>query len=119
MDVRELRLVLTVDDYDAALTFYRDVLGLDQQAAYDAPNGGRVTLLDAGRATVELATLDARRTQAARCEPGTHRGYDHPRRGGSAMPLDHLRLWRQGSSRAEQFATVDLCDHAPAARAHA
>ena len=55
MDVRELRLVLTVDDYDAALTFYRDVLGLDQQAAYDAPNGGRVTLLDAGRATVELA----------------------------------------------------------------
>jgi lactoylglutathione lyase len=55
MDVRELRFVLTVDDYDAALTFYRDVLGLDQQAAYDAPNGGRVTLLDAGRATVELA----------------------------------------------------------------
>ena len=37
MDVRELRFVLTVDDYDAALTFYRDVLGLDQQAAYDAP----------------------------------------------------------------------------------
>jgi len=55
MDVRELRLVLTVDDYDAALSFYRDVLGLDEQAAYDAPNGGRVTLLNAGRATVELA----------------------------------------------------------------
>ena len=55
MSVRELRFVLTVDDYDAALSFYRDVLGLDQQAAYDAPNGGRVTLLDAGRATVELA----------------------------------------------------------------
>jgi predicted enzyme related to lactoylglutathione lyase len=55
MDVRELRFVLTVDDYDAALSFYRDVLGLDEQAAYEAPNGGRVTLLDAGRATVELA----------------------------------------------------------------
>jgi len=55
MDVRELRFVLTVDDYDAALSFYRDVLGLDEQAAYDAPNGGRVTLLAAGRATVELA----------------------------------------------------------------
>jgi predicted enzyme related to lactoylglutathione lyase len=54
-EVRELRLVLTVDDYDAALDFYRDVLGLGQLAAYDAPNGGRVTLLDAGRATVELA----------------------------------------------------------------
>jgi lactoylglutathione lyase len=55
MDVRELRLVLTVEDYDAALRFYRDVLGLDEQAAYEAPNGGRVTLLSAGRATVELA----------------------------------------------------------------
>jgi predicted enzyme related to lactoylglutathione lyase len=53
--VRELRLVVTVDDYDAALTFYRDVVGLTEQAAYSAPNGGRVTLLDAGRATIELA----------------------------------------------------------------
>jgi predicted enzyme related to lactoylglutathione lyase len=53
--VTELRLVLTVDDYDAALAFYRDALGLSEQAAYSAPNGGRVTLLDAGRATLELA----------------------------------------------------------------
>jgi lactoylglutathione lyase len=53
--VTELRLVVTVDDYDAALAFYRDALGLREQAAYVAPNGGRVTLLDAGRATVELA----------------------------------------------------------------
>jgi catechol 2,3-dioxygenase-like lactoylglutathione lyase family enzyme len=55
MDVHELRLVVTVDDYDEALAFYRDHLGLEQQAAYAAPNGGRVTLLAAGRATVELA----------------------------------------------------------------
>jgi lactoylglutathione lyase len=54
-DVRELRLVLTVDDYEQALVFYRDVLGLREQAAYTAPNGGLVTLLDAGRATLELA----------------------------------------------------------------
>jgi lactoylglutathione lyase len=54
-DVRQLRLVLTVDNYEAALVFYRDLLGLPGLAAYDAPNGGRVTLLDAGRATVELA----------------------------------------------------------------
>ena len=53
--VTELRLVVTVDDYDAALAFYRDALGLHEQAAYAAPNGGRVTLLDAGRATIELA----------------------------------------------------------------
>ena len=42
-------------DFEASLAFYRDVLGLIELAAYDAPNGGRVTLLDAGRATVELA----------------------------------------------------------------
>ncbi|HEV7206547.1 MAG TPA: VOC family protein [Jatrophihabitans sp.] len=57
MDVRELRLVITVDDYEQALVFYRDVLGLAEQAAYEAPNGGRVTLLDAGRATLELADV--------------------------------------------------------------
>lgn len=55
MDVRELRVVITVDGYEQALAFYRDELGLSEQAAYDAPNGGRVTLLDAGRATLELA----------------------------------------------------------------
>jgi catechol 2,3-dioxygenase-like lactoylglutathione lyase family enzyme len=53
--VRELRVVLTVGDFEAALAFYRDALGLSELAAYEAPNGGRVRLLDAGRATVELA----------------------------------------------------------------
>jgi catechol 2,3-dioxygenase-like lactoylglutathione lyase family enzyme len=53
--VRELRVVLTVDDYESALTFYRDALGLRELAAYQAPNDGRVTLLTAGQATVELA----------------------------------------------------------------
>jgi predicted enzyme related to lactoylglutathione lyase len=54
-DVRQLRLVITVDDYERALAFYRDALGMAEYAAYAAPNGGRVTLLDAGQATVELA----------------------------------------------------------------
>jgi catechol 2,3-dioxygenase-like lactoylglutathione lyase family enzyme len=54
-EVKELRLVVTVDDYDTALAFYRDALGMREYAAYAAPNGGRVALLDAGRATVELA----------------------------------------------------------------
>ncbi|MFI6372577.1 VOC family protein [Streptomyces sp. NPDC050546] len=51
--VRELRLVVTADDYDAALHFYRDVLGLGEKGAF-ASEGGRVTILDAGRATLEL-----------------------------------------------------------------
>ena len=53
-DVTELRLVVTAADYDQALRFYRDVLGLTERAAYSSP-GGRVTILEAGRATLELA----------------------------------------------------------------
>jgi lactoylglutathione lyase len=52
--VTELRLVVTASDYDTALRFYRDVLGLPERAAYSSP-GGRVTILEAGRATLELA----------------------------------------------------------------
>jgi lactoylglutathione lyase len=52
--VRELRLVVTADDYDEALRFYRDVLGLREREAYNSPDG-RVTILEAGRATLELA----------------------------------------------------------------
>ena len=52
--VHELRLVVTTDDFDGALRFYRDVLGLPEQAAFSG-EGGRVAILDAGRATLELA----------------------------------------------------------------
>ena len=52
-DVKELRLVLTVPDFDAALALYRDALGLEQIAAWPS-EGGRIVLLGAGRATLEL-----------------------------------------------------------------
>jgi lactoylglutathione lyase len=58
--VRQMRLVVTVDDYDGALAFYRDVLGLRQEAAF-AVAGGRVAILEAGRATLEITD----RTHAA------------------------------------------------------
>ncbi len=51
--VSELRLVVTATDYESALHFYRDVLGLREQEAYEA-NGGHVAILSAGRATLEL-----------------------------------------------------------------
>ena len=51
--VQQMRLVVTAEDYDEALRFYRDVLGLPELAAF-AAEGGRVTILDAGRATLEL-----------------------------------------------------------------
>jgi catechol 2,3-dioxygenase-like lactoylglutathione lyase family enzyme len=52
-DVKELRLVLTVRDFDTALAFYRDALGLDVEAVWSSESG-HVTLLSAGRATLEL-----------------------------------------------------------------
>jgi lactoylglutathione lyase len=52
--VHQLRVVVTAQDYDDALHFYRDVLGLPEREVF-ASQGGRVTLLDAGRATLELA----------------------------------------------------------------
>jgi lactoylglutathione lyase len=52
-NVTELRVALTVDDFDAALAFYRDTLGLGQLADWSGENG-RVILLDGGRATLEL-----------------------------------------------------------------
>ncbi|MCF6475995.1 VOC family protein [Nonomuraea sp. MG754425] len=53
--VRQLRLVVEADDYEAALAFYRDVLGLPEQAAFSGDGGARVAILDAGRATLEIA----------------------------------------------------------------
>jgi lactoylglutathione lyase len=52
--VSELRLVVTAPDYETAVRFYRDVLGLPQLADFSSPNGN-VILLDAGRATIEIA----------------------------------------------------------------
>ncbi len=51
--VLEMRLVVTAPDYEAALAFYRDVLGMPELGVFSSP-GGRVTILDAGRATLEL-----------------------------------------------------------------
>jgi queuosine precursor transporter len=53
--VRQMRLVVAVDDYDAAVRFYRDELGLVLEETYDAENGARVMILGAGRATLELS----------------------------------------------------------------
>ncbi len=55
--VKELRLVVTVDNYDEAVAFYRDTLGLDELADFSSENG-RVVLLEAGRATMEIVNAD-------------------------------------------------------------
>ena len=58
--VRELRVALTVDDFDGAAMLYRDGLGLHVAEEWDRPDG-RGLILSAGPSTIEI--LD--RPQAA------------------------------------------------------
>ncbi|MET0974783.1 MAG: VOC family protein [Leifsonia sp.] len=53
--VLQLRVVVEAEDFEEALAFYRDVLGMPEQEAYEADGGARVVILDAGSATLELA----------------------------------------------------------------
>lgn len=52
--VSELRLVVTAEDWEAAVAFYRDVLGMPERAAFSSEDG-RVVILEAGSATLEIA----------------------------------------------------------------
>lgn len=52
-NVTELRVALTVSNFNEALAFYRDALGLAQVADWSS-DSGRVIILEAGRATLEL-----------------------------------------------------------------
>ncbi len=53
---KQLRLIIETDDFDSALRFYRDVLGMPEQLAYATDGDDRVAILHAGIATIELAT---------------------------------------------------------------
>jgi len=54
-DVRELRLALTVQDFEAAVALYRDALGLQEIESWEGEGeDARIVILDAGRATLEL-----------------------------------------------------------------
>jgi catechol 2,3-dioxygenase-like lactoylglutathione lyase family enzyme len=59
--VRELRVALTVGDYERAVAFYRDVLGLPVRMAWDEPTG-KGTVLWAGVATLELLSTEQAET---------------------------------------------------------
>jgi lactoylglutathione lyase len=56
MGVLQMRLVVEAADHDAAVSFYRDVLGAKEELFVDSGNSARVTILDVGRATLELST---------------------------------------------------------------
>ena len=53
--VRQLRLVVEAEDFEAAVAFYRDVLGMPVELDLRGDNGEHVMILEAGRATLELS----------------------------------------------------------------
>jgi L-ascorbate metabolism protein UlaG (beta-lactamase superfamily)/catechol 2,3-dioxygenase-like lactoylglutathione lyase family enzyme len=53
--VGQLRLVVEAEDFDAAVAFYRDALGLPVELDLLGAGGEHVLILDAGRATLELS----------------------------------------------------------------
>ena len=53
--VLQMRLVVEADDYDEAVRFYRDVLGAGQELQVHGEAGENVTILEVGRATLELS----------------------------------------------------------------
>jgi catechol 2,3-dioxygenase-like lactoylglutathione lyase family enzyme len=54
---RTLQVVLTVEGYEQALAFYRDGLGLEVLESWEVDRG-RGVILDAGRATLELLSVE-------------------------------------------------------------
>jgi predicted enzyme related to lactoylglutathione lyase len=53
--VLQMRLVVEAPDYERAVAFYRDVLGVPEELVVEGVEGEKVTILDMGRATLELA----------------------------------------------------------------
>jgi lactoylglutathione lyase len=54
--VLQMRLVVEADDQAEAVRFYRDVLGAAEEFHLDGDGGERVTILDVGRATLEISS---------------------------------------------------------------
>jgi uncharacterized glyoxalase superfamily protein PhnB len=53
--VTQMRLVVEAADYGQAVAFYRDVLGAAEELVVEGDQGEKVTILDVGRATLEIS----------------------------------------------------------------
>lgn len=53
--VRQLRLVVETDHFDEAVGFFREAVGMGERAAFEGEGEARVAILEAGRATLEIA----------------------------------------------------------------
>jgi lactoylglutathione lyase len=54
--VLQMRLVVEAADHEEAVAFYRDVLGASEELTVDSGDGAVVTILDVGRAALEIST---------------------------------------------------------------
>ena len=52
--VLQMRLVVEAEEFEEAVAFYRDALGLREELSVAGDGGAEVIILDAGRATLEL-----------------------------------------------------------------
>lgn len=59
--VKQLRVVVESANFDEAVAFYRDALGLREEFAGDSAGEARVLALQAGRATLEIVNPAQRR----------------------------------------------------------
>lgn len=60
-EVKQLRLVVEAEDFEEAVVFYRDVLGLREEFSVESEGGAVVMALQAGRATLEIVNPAQRR----------------------------------------------------------
>lgn len=59
--VMQLRLVVEAEDFDEAVAFYRDAMGMPEEFFVEGPDGALVVALRAGRATLEIVNPAQRR----------------------------------------------------------
>ncbi len=59
--VMQLRLVIEADDFEKAVAFYRDALGMEEEFYVKSEGGAMVMALKAGRATLEIVNPAQRR----------------------------------------------------------
>jgi len=89
-----MRLVVEAEDFESALAFYRDALGLPEREAYEGAADARVVILDAGQATLELVN------------PAQHRMIDEVEVGQPAAPRIRV-AFEVADSRQATHALVD------------
>jgi len=60
-NVKQLRLVVEAEDFEQAVAFYRDALGMPEEFNIESDGGAHVVALQAGRATLEIVNPAQRR----------------------------------------------------------